>query len=433
MIRKLLTVFSIVLMASSLVLAQNWQNDGPWPDDTFVGGAHGIAVSPDGKVWQSSYFKTNWVTPDGDTVLTSPIIVFNADGTVVDTIHTIETQGGAVVDTLGVGGPTSGCRGMAVDADGNIIYVSGAPSKMLKINSQTLEGMASVLIADDIGSSPTAPSVTESGAIYVGPVVGNGSDGSAIAIYDKDLVFQGKAVVGPPAIARTMEVSPDGNTIYWTPFTGVPKIYVYTKADEFSAFELTDSLFQGMSIESTAWHPVTGNLWVSHDSRGDSIYTHLTWYAIDVTTNALVDSFSLAPTEGASDEFPRALDFSPDGSAAYVSMFGTAFSRIYKFTDITVDVELATDAVPAEFTLSQNYPNPFNPATTISFSMPKSEVVTLKIYDMLGREISTLINEEKPAGVYNATFDASQLASGTYIYTLRVGDFQQSRKMTLLK
>lgn len=433
MIRKLLTVFSIVLITTSMIFAQNWQNDGAWPDETFVGGAHGIAVSPDGKVWQASYFKTNWVTPDGDTILTSPIIIFNADGSVVDTIHTITTQGGSVVDTLGVGGSTSGCRGMAVDADGNILYTSGAPSKMLKINYQTLEGMASVLIGDDIGSSPTAPSVTESGAIYVGPVVGNGSDGAAIAIYDKDLVFQGKAVVGPPAIARTMEVSPDGNTIYWTPFTGIPKIYIYTKADEFSAFELTDSLFEGMSIESSAWHPVTGDLWVSHDSRGDSTYTHLTWYGIDLTTNSLVDSFSLASQEGVSDEFPRALDFSPDGSAAYVSLFGTAFNRIYKFTDLTVDVELVDDVVPSGYMLEQNYPNPFNPATTISFSIPKSEVVTLKIYDMLGREISTLINEVKSAGVYNATFDASRLASGTYIYSLRVGDFQQSKKMTLIK
>ena len=84
-----------------------------------------------------------------------------------------------------------------------------------------------------------------------------------------------------------MEVSPDGNSIYWTPFTSTPpQIYVYSRADEFSAFELTDSLLQGMSIESSAWHPVTGNLWVSQDARGTD-YTPLTWYDIGCNNKSI--------------------------------------------------------------------------------------------------------------------------------------------------
>jgi hypothetical protein len=85
------------------------------------------------------------------------------------------------------------------------------------------------------------------------------------------------------------------------------------------------------------------------------------------------------------------------------------------------------------FTLVQNYPNPFNPSTTIQFSIPQSSKVTLKIFDILGREVSTLINENKSAGNYWVNFDASGLASGMYIYRLTAGDYTASKKMMLLK
>jgi hypothetical protein len=88
-----------------------------------------------------------------------------------------------------------------------------------------------------------------------------------------------------------------------------------------------------MSIETAAWNPATGNLWVSNDSRGTAGYSHLTWFAYDVATKALVDSFTLpSPDPVPADEFPRGLAFSPDGMTAYVGLFGTKYSRIYKFT-----------------------------------------------------------------------------------------------------
>lgn len=87
------------------------------------------------------------------------------------------------------------------------------------------------------------------------------------------------------------------------------------------------------------------------------------------------------------------------------------------------------------FKLEQNYPNPFNPVTNISYSVPEPTFVTLKIYDFLGREISTLVNEYKQPGTYNSQFSIrnSQLSSGVYIYTLKAGNFVQSKKMILLK
>jgi hypothetical protein len=88
---------------------------------------------------------------------------------------------------------------------------------------------------------------------------------------------------------------------------------------------------------------------------------------------------------------------------------------------------------PLSYELYQNYPNPFNPATVIRFSIPQANIVLLKVYDILGSEVLSLLNEEKPAGLYEITFDAYNLASGIYIYKLQAGDFNEKKKMILLK
>ncbi len=89
--------------------------------------------------------------------------------------------------------------------------------------------------------------------------------------------------------------------------------------------------------------------------------------------------------------------------------------------------------IPTEYTLSQNYPNPFNPSTIISYEIPKSGLVTIKIFDVLGREIETLVNEENNPGRYNEKFDGSNLASGLYFYRITSGKFSETKKMLLLK
>ncbi|PIW99579.1 MAG: hypothetical protein COZ80_04605, partial [Ignavibacteria bacterium CG_4_8_14_3_um_filter_37_9] len=83
--------------------------------------------------------------------------------------------------------------------------------------------------------------------------------------------------------------------------------------------------------------------------------------------------------------------------------------------------------------LSNAFPNPFNPITTITYQLPKEGLVTLKIYDILGNEVRTLVNEQKEMGKYTVQFDASSLASGMYIYRLRANDYTSTKKMLLLK
>jgi len=88
---------------------------------------------------------------------------------------------------------------------------------------------------------------------------------------------------------------------------------------------------------------------------------------------------------------------------------------------------------PDQYTLEQNYPNPFNPSTKIRYSIPQSSNVIIKIFDILGNEIETLVNEEKPVGTYKLTWNAVNLPSGIYFCHLRAGDFISTKKMVLLK
>lgn len=102
-------------------------------------------------------------------------------------------------------------------------------------------------------------------------------------------------------------------------------------------------------------------------------------------------------------------------------------------TSMPTGIENESKIVPDQFALLQNYPNPFNPTTSITYNLPQRSNVTLKVYDILGNEISTLVNEQKEAGLYNVQFDAGKLSSGVYIYTIQANSFVESRKMILMK
>ena len=91
------------------------------------------------------------------------------------------------------------------------------------------------------------------------------------------------------------------------------------------------------------------------------------------------------------------------------------------------------NSVPDEYTLSQNFPNPFNPKTNLEFGISKAGLVSLKVYNDLGKEIATLVNESKSAGIYSVVFDGSNLSSGVYYYILESGDFNETKRMVLIK
>ncbi|RKY90989.1 MAG: hypothetical protein DRQ01_08365, partial [Ignavibacteriae bacterium] len=103
-----------------------------------------------------------------------------------------------------------------------------------------------------------------------------------------------------------------------------------------------------------------------------------------------------------------------------------------KFEEV-MPVEKDENVLPSEYSLSQNYPNPFNPGTVINFSIPNSSFVTIKIYDVLGNEVVTLVSNQYSIGNYEVVFNASSLPSGIYFYQLRAEDFVKTKKMVLIK
>jgi photosystem II stability/assembly factor-like uncharacterized protein len=112
----------------------------------------------------------------------------------------------------------------------------------------------------------------------------------------------------------------------------------------------------------------------------------------------------------------------------YVVGNGKTLIKFGELTSVENEEEL-----PTEFSLSQNYPNPFNNTSIIRYSIPQSSNVVIKVFDVLGNEIETLVNKEKPAGKYEVEFNGTGLTSGIYFYKLRTGSFIQTRKMILIK
>ena len=94
---------------------------------------------------------------------------------------------------------------------------------------------------------------------------------------------------------------------------------------------------------------------------------------------------------------------------------------------------IQTITIPNYYSIGQNYPNPFNPVTKITYTLPKTGNVLLKVYDILGREVTTLVNEVKQPGIYNVEFNASNYASGVYFYSITVNDYTAIKKMVVVK
>jgi len=137
----------------------------------------------------------------------------------------------------------------------------------------------------------------------------------------------------------------------------------------------------------------------------------------------------------------------PNGLPAYPRIYavldqGNAITEIhednnkgYNILGISpvLGLEDAANILPEDYALYQSYPNPFNPSTTIKYSIPNSDIVNIKVFDILGREVAVLLNEYKPAGTYNIEFNASRFASGVYFYQLHSGNFVETKKMVLMK
>ncbi len=128
---------------------------------------------------------------------------------------------------------------------------------------------------------------------------------------------------------------------------------------------------------------------------------------------------------------PEVLTLLASGTDLFAGTSGGVWRR--PLSEMITSVENKSNDIPSKFILEQNHPNPFNPSTSIQYAISSNQFVQLKVYDVIGNEVATLVNEEKPAGNYEVSFNASRLSSGIYFYKLQAGSFVETKKMILIK
>ncbi len=178
---------------------------------------------------------------------------------------------------------------------------------------------------------------------------------------------------------------------------------------------LIENLIYGETADSIAIAPGTYTFDVKRNSDGQLLGS----YPVDISNN--VDEIVIVTVSGFLD--PAA---NQNGPPMSLDVFETSII-------VSVEPQDEPSGVVETFRLSHNYPNPFNPSTKIKFSVPQTSFVTLKVYDILGRKITILVNEEKTIGNYEVNFNASNLSSGVYFYRMQAGDFIETKKMVLLQ
>jgi len=159
---------------------------------------------------------------------------------------------------------------------------------------------------------------------------------------------------------------------------------------------------------------------MGYDSVGSEVEVFAVWEA----TGGTIDQAGLYSAESDTGYY----QVTAEDTLSHIS--GSAVIHIVLITEID---QTNQRRIPTEFSLGQNYPNPFNPETTIEFSVKEKCIVKLKIFDITGREVATLVKEDFEAGFYHITFDASNLTTGVYLYRIQMKDFINVKKMLLLE
>lgn len=219
-------------------------------------------------------------------------------------------------------------------------------------------------------------------------------------------------------------VSVDGGTTYGAPMT----IGSLTGRDEywFDAKPYNngvDLIYYSDSLQGGA-----------PTSSSDRMYNCFATTGTPNTFSTPVQFSERPPTWSARGYIPTLIEYydgGNDAAAIWVGVDG-ANRRVY-YDRYGAIVGISNNEIPVKYSLSQNYPNPFNPSTSIEFSIPNAGLVTMKIFDVTGREVKTLVNKEYAAGNYKLTFNASHLSSGIYFYTISSGSYIETKKMILVK
>ncbi len=425
------TFLAILIMAPMYGNAQYILEFEDFLADSLVwgGGIHGLAVDGEGKVWVHAWAHLDEFQGEE----TRPIYVYKdpygkemAD---FSPIHQLTYDG---EDYLVAGGGIS--RGLATDHNGDILASLG--TVLYRIDHQTGE----VLNRRDFEvAALSAAASTENGEV----VVAFASAELPIVLMEEnfdDIQFATPMAPG----SRTIQISDDGRYIYAFHFDA-QQFFIYHSEEGVEGNYVPQLALEGVYIESSEIHPQTGHLWFCGNpprvTQQNFNFNPVTWYAIDIEAvkdgtpveQAVVTSVPWAFWDGSEDVRPRGVAFSPDGSKAYFAMYRASVIHVYTdatqyITGVKEDSEIA-----GKIRLSQNYPNPFNPSTLINFTLENDNHTTLTVYNLLGEKVDILVDENLHSGTHSVDFNAKNLSTGIYIYTLRAGEAYISRKMIYIK
>ena len=398
-------------------------------------GWHGIAVAKDGRVWATPYGATDSVydAVNHRTVAVHCLYIFSASGTLVDTIKVLKV--GATYATL-----TNNTRGLGSDYQGNILY--SAFDLLYSINSATKAEIHK--IQPQVGGYQTQAATDSLGEVFSGLVL----DGTGpLRIYDNTWTYSGNVWDTSRGYSRCVAVNGTGNDVYFAGYTNNAIFHFHSDNGSIGPYVVADTILKGFACESMAWNPKTHYLWASagNDANPVNAYPGVTtnwqkqtWYAYNTVTKKVVDSLKWTNVPGGHEltndgARPRGIAFSPGGDTAYVACFNVDSAGVEMFANVVTSIEPVNNVVPSSYALSQNFPNPFNPSTEIQFTIAKAGFTTLRVFDILGRNVATLVNENVNPGTFRVKFDGTNLASGTYIYTLTSGSARITKKFMLMK
>jgi DNA-binding beta-propeller fold protein YncE len=461
------TIFLVLILLSlgSLAIAQEdqwiyndmfydfWEQHGIGPDDG--GGIHGVVVAPDGNIWLNLFGGVGGAAVDtiflgtekGDTLYTRPIWILDPETKehVSFSPLTIIEFAGGVKDTLHIASEFNGDgRGIALGVDGNILSTHWAT--LYKINYQTGEGMA--MFIPDPAASMTDATQADDGKIFIGHVGSN----NPIYLLDQDLNQIGTAVDTVRHLHRSIEVTADGTDIYsGSIWNGVGIVRYHSDLPGVLKYEAVDTIDADTSkfgkpawASCLDWDP-DGYLLAGFikDAFMASNNAGSRWYAYDVTKEDYPIAYTIGATQTSQvpeemvqgDEggfmSPRGMSYTSDGNKMYLADFD--FNMVSTWVRNPAAIEVDGEVIARTYDLSQNYPNPFNPVTTIPFAIYKKAHVELKVYDVQGKLIDTLVDGSMNAGDHSIKYDANHLATGNYFYQLKVEGHILTKKMILVR
>jgi hypothetical protein len=370
-------------------------------------------IQQGGKIIGTGAVGTSWqgwsvaLSADGNTAIVGG--TYDSSGAGATWVFTRSSgvwsqQGSKLVGTGAVGGAVQGAS-VALSADGNTAIVGG--------------------YFDSSGAGATWVFTRSSGvwSQQGGKLVGTGAVGGADEGFSVALSADGNTAI----VGGTYDSSGIGAAWVFTRSSGVWS----QQGSKLVGTGAVGGAAQGNSVALSA----DGNTAIV-GGRLDNFYAGATWVfarSSGVWSQQGSKLVGTGAVGGAAQGISVAL--SADGNTAIVggTYDSSGIGAAWVFTRSGTPVREEAANVPLQFVLEQNYPNPFNPSTKIQFSIVHRQLTIVKVYDVLGREVATLVNAVKEPGTYTVEFDASSLASGVYFYRLQAGTYVETRKLLLLK